>query len=73
LLIPHFAIQYSDIIKGIVLIDASPTDYSSNEQLKSQLPVINERYNGSKVIERINNHIDNISPFQIYYETTEVS
>ncbi|MDF2593034.1 MAG: hydrolase, alpha/beta fold family [Clostridia bacterium] len=50
----HFAIQYPDLIKGIVLVDASPTDYTSIEQLKSQLPVINERYNSSKVIERFN-------------------
>lgn len=50
----HFAIQYPDIIKCMVLIDASPTDYFSIEQLKEQLPVINEKYNSSKVIERFN-------------------
>lgn len=50
----HFAIQHPDIIRGMVLVDASPTDYCKIEQLKAQLPVINEKYNSSGVIERFN-------------------
>jgi pimeloyl-ACP methyl ester carboxylesterase len=50
----YFATQYPDIIRGMVLVDASPTDYRKIEQLKEQLPVINERYNSSKVVERFN-------------------
>jgi len=52
LCIQHYAKKYSDRVKSLVMIDASPSEYFKLEDLKGQLAVINEKYNTKKMIDQ---------------------